>query len=133
MFNVIVIDPVVLLKITTFCPAENVASGTTIEPPEPTSMKLPLSVVANVYEEVFAEPDCVIDRTLPSESEIEPPVMLTLLAFCVAIVPKDEESCLVVIAVAMLSNSVSKSDPLTILPALPDGRESFAVKFVVFV
>jgi hypothetical protein len=40
---------------------------------------------------------------------------------------------LVADAVAMLLNSVSISAPLTILAALPEGRESLAAKFVVFV
>ena len=37
------------------------------------------------------------------------------------------------IAVAMLSNSVSNSEPRMILPESPDGKESFASKSVVFV
>ena len=40
---------------------------------------------------------------------------------------------LVADAVAMLVNSVSISAPLTILLALPEGKESFAAKLVVFV
>ena len=40
---------------------------------------------------------------------------------------------LVATAVAILSNSSSISAPLTILLALPEGNESFAVKLVVFV
>jgi hypothetical protein len=40
---------------------------------------------------------------------------------------------LVADAVAMLLNSVSISAPLTILLALPEGKESFAAKLVVFV
>ena len=42
-------------------------------------------------------------------------------------------SALVALAVAMLLNSVSISVPLTILAALPEGRESFVAKLVVLV
>jgi hypothetical protein len=40
--------PDVLLKITTASPAAKVALGTSIEPPEPTSISLPTSPVARV-------------------------------------------------------------------------------------
>ena len=42
-------------------------------------------------------------------------------------------SALVALAVAMLLNSASISVPLTILAALPEGRESFVAKLVVLV
>ena len=60
----------------------------------------------------------------------DPPVMLTLLAFCVDMVPSELISALVATAVAMLLNSVSISVPLTIFNGLPLAKLSLEVKFV---
>jgi len=69
---------------------------------------------------------------------IDPPDIVALVAVIVAkvAVPVKEgpaKSALVAIAVAILLNSVSISVPLTILPALPEGSESFDAKSVDFV
>ena len=61
---------------------------------------------------------------VPSEivSNVVVPVSAELFLF--ALVADD---------VAMLSNSASISEPLTIFAALPEGKASFAAKSVVFV
>jgi hypothetical protein len=56
--QVIVMSPVVLLKIEMTSPAAKVELGIVIEPLAPTSMNLPTSPVAKIYEVVLAEPDC---------------------------------------------------------------------------
>jgi hypothetical protein len=55
--SVTVILPVVLLNILIVSPAVNVALGTVIDPPVPTSMYFPTSPVVNVYEDVLADPE----------------------------------------------------------------------------
>jgi hypothetical protein len=50
--------PEVLLKIEMTSPAAKVELGIVIEPLAPTSMNLPTSPVAKIYEVVLAEPDC---------------------------------------------------------------------------
>jgi hypothetical protein len=72
--------------------------------------------------------------------EIAPPTMVAVKALMVAVpavnVPVNEGdavSAFVATAVAMLLNSVSISVPLTILAALPDAKESFDAKSVLFV
>jgi hypothetical protein len=58
------------------------------------------------------------------------PVMDTSAAVSVPVNVGEAEFDLVATAVAMLSNSVFISVPLTILAGLPEGNESFVAKFV---
>ena len=55
--QVMVMPAAVLLKTKTASPAEKVALGISMEPPDPTSMNSPTSLVAKVYAVVFADPD----------------------------------------------------------------------------
>jgi hypothetical protein len=61
------------------------------------------------------------------------PVIDTSAAVKVPVNVGDALFDFVAIAVAMLSNSVLISVPLTILAGLPEGNESFVAKFVVLV
>ena len=64
---------------------------------------------------------------------IAPPLISAVGIVTVPVNVGPAVSALVATAVAMLLNSVSISVPLTILLALPEGKESLVAKFVVFV